>query len=323
LQSRDVFAGRVDWATERRTLMSQLDQHPTLAVARQLIEQALSDLNDGHGRLLPPGRTDGHAPTAGVPTTPHGRMLPNRVGYLLLPAVSADPGSQEAAAYAARGEELIRSLAGRGASAWIVDLRWNTGGDMYPMLAAVGGLLDRGRIIGFQPTTGSRTWVAYDGGAFSAGGHQVMAAPAPEPPVPQRPRVALLIGSQTASSGEAVLVAFLGQRDIHTFGQPTFGVPNAPTTVPLNDGYAMEYSAEKDIDRTGRPYEGPIAPEQSVAAPKGFVAGDAEMQAAVQWLRPRQQQLGRAVSVGVAIALIVLAAVGLVRPRVRRERMSG
>jgi len=322
LQTRDVFAGRVNWTEERRKLETLLSQRPSMSTARSLIEQAFVDLNDGHAALRPPKADSATEPEpVGAPIVPHGRMLASRVGYVLLPAVSGDPDSRAAGAYAARGEQLVKAFANRGATSWVVDLRYNTGGDVYPMLVAVAGLLPPGRVLAFQPRVGARTWVTYDLAAFYANNVKIMSSPSPEVRL-RRPVVAILTSSQTASSGEATLIAFLGQPNVRTFGQPTYGVPNAPTTVNLSDGYVMEYSAESDVDRTGRLYNGPVAPDQVVAVPKNFVAGDRELHAAEQWIAGRNQQ--RQLWMWVAALTLVAVCLGLVLAYLghRRSRSS-
>ena len=320
LQDRDVFTRRVDWPVERRRLLSMLAQRPSLSLSRELIQQALTDLNDGHGRLIPPSE----APTSsspGAPVVPHGRMLPGHVGYLLLPAVSASPDSPAAAAYADRGQQLVQSLSRGGAARWVVDLRWNSGGDLYPMLVAIGGLLTKGRVMGFQPVSGPRTWITYDGRGFFAEGVKIMPALRPEPTIRRYSRIAILTSSQTASSGEAIIISFRGQHAIRTFGQPTFGVPNAPTVVRLNDGYELEYSAEADVDRTGRVYNGPLSPDELVAVPKTLASTDLEMRAAMKWLRPASR-LRRSIFETLATVGVLMVGVGLVGAGWRRRRMS-
>src|SRR5690606_3181493 len=112
------------------------------------IRQALSALGDGHSHLAlpshvdrlssPPANISGHGITA--------KML-GRVGYVGVPAF--------ASTNSARGEQFAQPLRGHldrqaaaAACGWIVDLRDNTGGNMYPMSQGLSGLL-RGDTLGY------------------------------------------------------------------------------------------------------------------------------------------------------------------------------
>jgi len=64
------------------------------------------------------------------------RMLDGQVAYIRIPQVSG-PG----VAVADSIHRAIRTLDSAGACGWIVDLRSNGGGNMWPMLAGVGPLL--------------------------------------------------------------------------------------------------------------------------------------------------------------------------------------
>ena len=62
------------------------------------------------------------------------------------------------APYATVGNRLAGRLAMTQPRGWIVDLRQNTGGNMWPMIAAVAGLLDRGILGHFLPDGQRQAW---------------------------------------------------------------------------------------------------------------------------------------------------------------------
>jgi predicted enzyme related to lactoylglutathione lyase len=73
--------------------------------------------------------------------------------------------------------------------------------------------------------------------------------------------VAVLTDSLTASSGEAVAVAFRGRPNARSFGWPTTGVSSANRTVFLPDGARLYVTASVYADRTGRTYGGSLVPD--------------------------------------------------------------
>ena len=97
---------------------------------------------------------------------------------------------------------------------WIVDLRGDRGGNMWAMLGILKPLLGSGDLGVFEDRTGqrSRPWRAE-----IQGSGQVQATGPDLAHVP----VAVLIGPQTASAGEAVAIAPKGRPQTRVFGHAT------------------------------------------------------------------------------------------------------
>lgn len=159
-------------------------------------------------------------------------------------------------------------------TAWVVDLRDNHGGNVWPMLAAVAPLLDDGTVETFESVDRS-TVVSVDGGAVSSDGVQQAEATTPLPKVDGP--VAMVIDGMTGSSAEAAAIAFIGQSDVRVFGQPSYGFSTANQPVRLYDGAVVNLTVAVDADRTGKRYGVPIRPDT--------VVDDAALPAAISdWL---------------------------------------
>ncbi|KQM16814.1 hypothetical protein ASF83_13705 [Plantibacter sp. Leaf171] len=144
---------------------------------------------------------------------------------------------------------------------WVVDLRDNHGGNVWPMLAAVAPLLDDGTVETFEAVDRS-TVVSVDGGTVSSDGAQQAAATSPQQKVDGP--IAVLIDGMTGSSAEAVAIAFIGQADVHVFGQPSYGFSTANQPLRLYDGAVVNLTVAVDADRTGKRYGVPIQPDTVV-----------------------------------------------------------
>jgi carboxyl-terminal processing protease len=204
----------------------------------------------------------------------------DRVGLIDLPGVKTLP-TRNARRYAARALAAVASLQARDhPCGWIVDVRNNTGGDMYPMLLSVGPILGNGRLIGFTGGKVSDSFVSYSDGTLSGGGH-IARAPVKVPNIAPAPAVAVLTNSMTFSSGEAVTIAFRGRLHTRSFGTSTGGATNSPQIYRLADGATVRVSVVWDIDRRGIVYRNPIKPE--VAFPDSASPRSVE-QAAEKWL---------------------------------------
>jgi C-terminal processing protease CtpA/Prc len=80
-------------------------------------------------------------------------------------------------------------------------------------------------------------------------------------PIPHDVRVAVLIGPKTASSGEAVVVAFSGMPNARSFGGETSGLSTSNRTFRLPDGGALFLTNAIDVDRTGKEFPQGITPD--------------------------------------------------------------
>ncbi|MFJ5989852.1 S41 family peptidase [Lentzea sp. NPDC092896] len=206
--------------------------------------------------------------------------------------VLPETDSRNGGAYVSAGLTLLRGLIAGGPTGWVVDLRGNRGGDMHPMLTVVAPLLgegERGRFIG--PDGGSSGWGVrrghvYNGGRTAFRWRRI-------PPARTEP-VAVLTDRHTASSGEAVLISFLGARNIRTFGEPTAGYATANQTFRLSDGARLAITTAYMADRTGRTYGNePIAPHEPVGnhvknhAENPDGTHDRVLDTAIAWLAAR------------------------------------
>ena len=140
----------------------------------------------------------------------------------------------------------------------IIDLRGNTGGNMYPMIAAVHRFLPDDDILRFK----SRKYtmpVTIDFVLRSVG---IEAQPRLDCPV------ALLTDELTASSGEATLLCFRGLENVRTFGAPTAGYASANSPYPMPDGSQLVLTQSGDLARTGELFcDDPIAPDVATSQP--------------------------------------------------------
>jgi C-terminal processing protease CtpA/Prc len=160
---------------------------------------------------------------------------------------------------------------------WIVDLRENGGGNMWPMLQGLDPLLGKGPFGYFVARQGVITpWVRTPGGVFPT----TVPMPDSTPSFPLAHKdapLAVLIGPQTSSSGEMTALALIGRSGVRTFGAPSAGFTTANVPYPLTDGAFLVITETTVRDRSGKDYKGPIIPDEQVAIL------DAE-RAASEWL---------------------------------------
>lgn len=198
------------------------------------------------------------------------RSLGASIGYVEVPGVMG-PGSE----FGPRAVAAIGRLRPPPACGWVVDLRRNYGGNMFPMLDALRPILGEGTLGFFVDNDGRRPWSYLSRPGGTAG-----VAP-PEPPP-----VAVLTSRLTASSGEAVAISLRGRPRARSFGEPTAGLSTANSTIPMVDGGLVIVTSAREADRTGRVYEGAVAPDQPAAIDWARIESDDDplVLEAMRWL---------------------------------------
>ncbi|HSC26461.1 MAG TPA: S41 family peptidase, partial [Vicinamibacterales bacterium] len=189
-------------------------------------------------------------------------------GRVVIPAFGGQ--GPRISAFADTLQEMLQRLAAAQPCGWIVDLRGNGGGNMWPMLAGVGPLLgeteDAGR---FRSLDGDVRWYYGRGaaGTIAGDGAREEAARISGTPLPAlRGAVAVLTDRGTASSGEALAIAFRGRSDTRSFGEATYGVPTANQGFRLSDGANIVLTVAIEVDRTGQEFDREIVPDEPIAA---------------------------------------------------------
>lgn len=170
--------------------------------------------------------------------------------YLKLPAFSGD--LKAAGVYA---DKLAGALKKDDYQAVVLDLRDNTGGNMYPMLAGLSSLLPDEEFFQFVYKNDSKTPVSRSE-ILSQSGLGVTEEK------PKQVPIAVLVNGLTGSSGEMTALAFKGLESVKIFGQPTAGYSTGNQVFQLYDGASIQLTTSRILDRTGKTYENePILPD--------------------------------------------------------------
>lgn len=197
---------------------------------------------------------------------PQGRLLTSGIGYIELPGTEGRGLLADGRRYAEVVQQHIRLLEQvYSVNKWIVDLRLNEGGNMWPMLAGVGPLLGKnagtnsiaadGQILHRWRYTQGQIWLDDD----------LIEAVIPDYRLTtSQPSVAVLTSQLTASAGEGVVLAFRGSPNCHSFGQPTRGLTAGNQGFRLDDGAVLSLATAYGTDRIGRVYQGAIFPDTPV-----------------------------------------------------------
>ncbi|MEU1481847.1 S41 family peptidase [Streptomyces sp. NPDC005760] len=284
MEKHSLLRHKVDWSDLRSRAFSQARGAQKTADTYGAINSALYALGDGHSLFWEPEEAKQRFGASVVSFDGlEGRSLKGGVGYISLPGVQ---GSQQAYdQYVRQGRDAVAKAGAGEACGWVVDLRSDTGGNMWPMLAVVGPILGDGTVGAFVDADGSKSlWAIKHGSPYEDG--KSVGWSDGRPFAKSAPPVAVLTGKRTGSAGEAVVVAFRGRPDTRFFGEQTYGVPTGNEPYHLSDGAVLVLTEVKDADRTGRAYDAPIPPDVEIVKDPRPVARnrDEVLQAAQSWL---------------------------------------
>lgn len=245
-----------------RYVIAQLGEKHTFLASADYAKAQMTDKAAGNAR--PP---DIH--------TPEGYLLAGGIGLITLKFHHGSPADD--IAYAKAGRDVLARFARAHVCRYVVDLRGNGGGNIYPMINGLQALL------GPEPYGYSQ----YVGGAEEP---RTLAnapyMPVGDAAVDPRQRewqgaapVAVLIDRDTASSGEFTAMSFEGRPHTRFFGEPTAGYLTINGHYNLPDGAFLAVSVGWSTDRLHRTYRETITPDD--ATPRG----QATVDAAIAWLR--------------------------------------
>jgi hypothetical protein len=276
----------IDWPSFRADVLAQARGAVDAGDAHLALRYALRNLGDYHSYLVTPQTAASlaatpvsNARTGRAEIDAVGRPLGDGVGYLTVPGFAGGSPADQVR-FADRIQSIIKALEPSSTCGWILDLRSNGGGNLWPMLAGVGPLLGDGEIGASVYPDGSRKTFWYREGRAGFGDYvQLRVSGEPHRLGMRAAPVAVLIGPETASAAEVLAIGFAGREHASSFGAATRGLSSGNRTFPLTDGAALVLTVAATADRNGHTYTGPIEPDRAAGA------GAAAIDAAMTWLR--------------------------------------
>jgi carboxyl-terminal processing protease len=281
-----INASKMDWPALTQKAYAAAAGAKTTAdtyPAIRLIIEALGEkhtlfVDPEHARATRSGKSSGNAKPPPL-MLPEAMRLANGVGLVRLYRMQGPPEWEKQ--YSTTGKAKVAALKREGVCKFVLDLRDDWGGSMYPMIDAVSGLLKDGVLGRFVHSDGTaKPWVLKNGTS-------TLLDAAPHRPIKDLSRagealpVAVLIGAQTSSAGEFTAMSFEGRPNTRFFGAPSGGYITANLPMPLPDGAVVAMSIGWGEDRSGKKYVGRIEPDEVTGE------GGAAMDAALKWLAAR------------------------------------
>jgi len=163
-------------------------------------------------------------------------------------------------------------------TSWIVDLRHNTGGNMWPMIAGLNALTKDGIVGYFVSSKGESSWKIKNGEIVGSKGkidnYKIKN---------QNVKIAVLIDSLTGSSGEMTAISFSGLPNVKFFGNQSAGYTTANRTFNLFNGSQLYLASSFVADRNHKSFMDKIIPDVLVEVSND--RKDIVLATAMQWMK--------------------------------------
>ncbi|MFD2419292.1 S41 family peptidase [Amycolatopsis pigmentata] len=168
LRENALDRGKVDWPVVETQAHRMAGRARTTADTYPATRYVIQALGNPHTMLLTP--EEARAGDASSIVLPTAGMVDHDIAMLTIPGLlSPDPA--DARRYVEAGMTAVRAVSDSARCGWIVDLRHNGGGNMWPMVTVLAPLLGNGTIGHFVSADGRRTtWSLSEGRA--AGRHR-------------------------------------------------------------------------------------------------------------------------------------------------------
>lgn len=315
MQKNSLLKKEIDWETIRRETFEKAGNAQETIETWDAIRFALKSLGDNHSFLqlnkeltekenkrrstetLNEKKTEAKLPSPYAVRRNFEGML-HKSGNCVIPRIVVPLYSlQKGDDFATKINQFIAEADTQNPCGWIIDLRGNLGGNVFPMLAGIGALLDEGNVSYSLDADGGKTFYFYkngQSGLIEPDGKEIFVTKigGAAYKIKKRVPIAVLIDKGTASSGEGIAIAFRGKSDTRFFGTHTYGVSTANDGFLLSDGANIVLTVGVGADKNGKIYMHGIEPDEVIPnGEKEFSANeDPVIHAALGWIGEKLSQ---------------------------------
>ncbi len=162
--------------------------------------------------------------------------------------------------YAQELQDQVRELYSPEIRGFILDMRRNSGGNMYPMILGLGFLSNRDDMATFEfPDGYSHNW-GYKDGCMYYCEEEIYRLDNPFELDKRDLPLKIIIGGKTSSSGEITTIALMG-KNTQTIGDLTTMHTTANAVYSFDNGSILALATSNTFDWQGNSYEKGIKPD--------------------------------------------------------------
>lgn len=218
------------------------------------------------------------------------KVLDNEIGYILMPGIMTQDLSSKNIHNIAQPkyDEIYKIKSSNNIKGWIIDLRFNTGGNCQPMLLALYDFLGNNKIWGMLNHDKKQiSSVKLLDGKYIDSSEKISYVTA-KGELLENARVAVITNLATGSSGEVTALAFKGRQNTVFIGEKTNGKTTSNIVSDLPFGAYIVLSTGLDCDRNGNFYP-QIVPDFIVSGQDNFddLLSDGNIKEAIRYINSK------------------------------------
>ncbi len=297
VQARSLYSKHVDWTLVRDSANRLVVNAKNIQDLMPAVEYIFTSIGDYHGGLSYKGQRYGMKTkeitvrddlALGWKMGPKVRIevLESSFAYISIPQIWALT-VEETTKYARQIQDSVCKLNRVGIRGWIIDLRFNLGGNMYAMIGGLGNLIGDGVLGSFVEANGKTTdFSLREGDVFE--GTKRWTTLHEKCKVEAHPKIAVLLSQITSSSGEMLAISFKGRPLTRFFGENTAGYVTANDDPYFIDKNSMLLVASANVtDRNHKFYMEFVRPDEIIVEGDNFVdlKSDKKIKASLDWLK--------------------------------------
>lgn len=190
------------------------------------------------------------------------QMINKTIGYIRIPG-NDDFAFKKVDSIANDITEHINKINTAVLKGWIIDLRMNTGGNMYPILLGLKEFIGNENIVfgGFKNSKSetSGQWEIKNGKMLIDGielSRQKQLKSSIREDIP----IVILTSCYTASAGEMTAISLIGRKNTYVVGEPTAGYTTAVQGFTINNDAGLNLATDYVFDRNLKIYKNSITP---------------------------------------------------------------
>jgi len=256
-----MYRDSVDWAgvtQESKALKFTENDSTSKSILFDFFTNKLREVGDKHSFFISKKSISKIVATP-ISLKPEADYLGDGIGWIKVPECLTFDAQKDIAFANKIRSEIKRIDSAQNILGWIVDLRHNGGGNMWPMLAGLNALIEDGTVGYFVDPKSKKQqpWIIQNGKLSSStiNSYKIKKTEI---------KIAVLIDSLTGSSGEMTAISFIGLPNVKVFGQPSAGYTTVNNNYFLSDGSQLLLAERFASDRTGKMYKDKVIPNVNV-----------------------------------------------------------
>lgn len=262
IKKHSIVTDSINWKEFKSEINNEIERIPSVDYSEEVISKIFNTLakyGDHHSFYSSKTHTEKISARKEAIVLPTSKIVNENIGYLHLPTHSSI-NKDDNYLYADTLRKQIKYLdENYKIKGWIVDLRDNSGGNMWPMLAGLNPLIEDGTVGYFVTNKTSSKWISASKNPY---GLQEMKTIYKAKNLDHK--IAVLLDRTTASSGEMTAISLSGLKNSKTFGNESGGYTTANGMYELSDGSTLFLASSYCQDRNKKIYMGKIQPDVRV-----------------------------------------------------------